>query len=318
MKFSIILPVYKAAGFVERSIRSVQNQTLAPDEIIIIDDCSPDNTLDVVKNLTKDDARVRIFQTPQNGGPSLARNIGLEQATGDWVAILDADDAYAPNRLETLVSLIESDPSLDVVADDLAYYDAIAAKITGRALGPAHIPSAEITLEDYLAHTVADGKTLDWGLFKPVFRRNFLNQHQLRYPTNRRHGEDYVFMLRLLSAGARFRVSPEATYLYTQREGAISRRKSDITRTSIAYDSLIAVTQQAGRSSPIVGNPKLESLIARRVEGLTKLDDAHFFSVAIRRGDLIGLIRRAVKRPAFIILVARQIGMAVKRRLVRR
>jgi len=314
---TIIIPVYKAVAFAERAIRSAQEQTLSPREILIVDDCSPDDTHAVVTALTASDSRVRVLRTPHNGGPSLARNIGIEHATGNWIAVLDADDAYAPTRLAILAKLVQSDPTLDIVADDLAYYDAGAGIVTGSALGASNVPHSHVSLADYLAHTTADGQTLDWGLLKPIFRLSYLKDTGLRYPTAQRHGEDYSFMVSLLSNGARLQISPEPLYLYTQREGAVSQRRSDLTRTSIAYNALAANARSMMLVPQIAASPHLRALLARRIEGLSRLDDAHFFSTAIRRGDVIGLIRRTKSRPAFLKLVQKQIMTAIKRRLHR-
>ena len=91
----------------------------------MIDDCSTDNTVEVVKALARDIPSLRLLSTRANGGPSAARNVGLRAAKGDWIALLDADDAWKPGRLERL-SEVASATSADFVADNLVMWDAVA------------------------------------------------------------------------------------------------------------------------------------------------------------------------------------------------
>ncbi|ONI42804.1 hypothetical protein AN639_02280 [Candidatus Epulonipiscium fishelsonii] len=90
-KVSIIVPIYNVSKYLERSIISIQNQTLKDIEIILINDGSTDNSLDICKRYTKYDDRIRLIDKP-NGGVSSARNIGLEIATGDYIGFVDPDD----------------------------------------------------------------------------------------------------------------------------------------------------------------------------------------------------------------------------------
>lgn len=314
LTFSVIIPVYNAENFLERAVRSVQNQTVPPQEILVIDDCSTDGTYSKVADLAQKDPRIRLLKTSRNGGPSAARNLGFENATGDWVAVLDADDAFAQNRLEQFAKTIDHSPA-DILADDLLYYDAGASCVTGPARATQDFNAKPITLEDFLSHNVVNGKSMDWGLLKPVFRREFLVETGLRYRTDMRHGEDFSFIISLLLKGAHFILIEEPLYLYTQRSGAISKKLSDLTRTSIAYGTLansaLALTHQEG----IAGQPELVSLLEKRASGLMRLDDAHFFSVAVRRRDLKGLIARSMKRPAFMKQALDSIVMAISRRV---
>ncbi|GBQ87353.1 glycosyltransferase [Gluconacetobacter johannae DSM 13595] len=312
---TVIMPVFNAAPFVERAISSVLVQSLPAAEILVVDDCSSDATRDIVAALARRHPSVRLLCMAANGGPAAARNMGIAQATGDWIAILDADDAYAPDRLAALAGLVACDPAADIVADDLLDYDAAAARTTGRAIGPGAIPPGPVAVETYLAHNLADGRGPDWGLLKPMIRRAFLLSSGIRYPTAQRHGEDFTFMVTLLLHGARFRILDTAHYLYTQREGAVSRKASDMTRTTIAYGALARAAIDLTAHPAIRSAPGLAALLLRRAEGLSRLDDAHFFSQAIRRGAVGALAARALRRPSFVPRIGRQVGRALHRRI---
>lgn len=97
---SIIMPAYKAAGVISQSIQSVLDQTYQNWELIITDDCSPDHTVEVVRGWCKRDERITLIEAPVNGGPATARNLSLRQARGRWIAFLDSDDLWLPQKLE--------------------------------------------------------------------------------------------------------------------------------------------------------------------------------------------------------------------------
>src|SRR5271167_4277928 len=124
MDFSVIMPAYNVSGIIERAIRSAAAQTLPPLEILVIDDCSTDDTVEVVKALAQDIPSLRLLSSPANGGPAAARNVGLRAAQGDWIALLDSDDAWRPGRLERL-SEVAGATSADFVADNLVMWDAV-------------------------------------------------------------------------------------------------------------------------------------------------------------------------------------------------
>src|ERR1700721_4618512 len=94
MKISVVIPAYNAAAFLPRSIASVRAQTLQPVEVIVVDDGSTDDTKAVAAGLGG-----RVI-TRTNSGPSAAKNTGIRMASGDWIALLDADDRWSPEKLE--------------------------------------------------------------------------------------------------------------------------------------------------------------------------------------------------------------------------
>lgn len=97
---SIITPVFNGAGVIWQAIESVQSQTFKDWEMIIVDDCSTDDTSAVVKQYAVSDSRIHLFSQVENGGPARARNSALRAATGRYIAFLDSDDLWLPRKLE--------------------------------------------------------------------------------------------------------------------------------------------------------------------------------------------------------------------------
>ncbi len=104
---SIITPAFNAANFICETIESVQGQTCKDWEMIIVDDCSTDGTAVLVKGYSEKDSRIRIICARQNGGVANARNIGLEAAKGDYIAFIDSDDLWKPEKLEKQMAFMQ-------------------------------------------------------------------------------------------------------------------------------------------------------------------------------------------------------------------
>ncbi len=105
---TIITPTYNRASFLKRAISSVLNQTFTNFEMIIVDDCSKDNTEQVVKSI--DDNRIKYIKLESNRGPAGARNIGIDAAKGLYISLLDSDDEYLPNKLELQINKVRELP----------------------------------------------------------------------------------------------------------------------------------------------------------------------------------------------------------------
>lgn len=103
---SIIMPSYNCAKFIEESIRSVQAQTYKNWEIIFVDDCSKDDTLNVVSVIKEHDSRIRLFQNDVNSGAAVSRNNALKEVRGRWIAFLDSDDLWEPTKLEKQIDFM--------------------------------------------------------------------------------------------------------------------------------------------------------------------------------------------------------------------
>ncbi|MBT2728959.1 glycosyltransferase family 2 protein [Bacillus sp. ISL-75] len=104
---SIITPTYNASKFITETIHSVKEQTFTNWEMIIVDDCSLDNTVDIVKQEMVHDSRIKLFELKENSGPANARNRAIAAAKGNYLAFLDSDDLWLPQKLERQVVFME-------------------------------------------------------------------------------------------------------------------------------------------------------------------------------------------------------------------
>jgi len=107
---SVVIPVYNRASTIGRAIASAQRQTCPPLEILVVDDCSTDDTRDVVAALAAQDQRIKLLCEPRNGGGSVARNTGLRAANASIVAFLDSDDEWLDRHLERRITTLRGEP----------------------------------------------------------------------------------------------------------------------------------------------------------------------------------------------------------------
>lgn len=116
-----IIPAFRAEATIGTALRSVLEQTVPPDEVIVVDDGSPDGTADTARRFAATHPRggtVRVLRQ-ENAGASAARNAGLEAAGGEWIAFLDADDVWLPRRIESQFAVLDRSPGLRWVAGAL-------------------------------------------------------------------------------------------------------------------------------------------------------------------------------------------------------
>jgi succinoglycan biosynthesis protein ExoO len=223
MDFSVIIPAYNVSDIVGRAIRSAAAQTFRPLEILVIDDCSTDNTVEVVRALAKEIPSLRLLSTPANSGPSAARNVGLREAKADWIALLDSDDAWEAGRLKRL-SEVAAATSADFVADNLVLWDPVAQA----QFKPAHFPLPEaqkqVTLLDLFgADDNFDFSKATFSIMKPICRLKFLADHNMEYKETLKVGEDFVFYAESLFNGAKIILIKEAYYIYSMPSGPSGR-----------------------------------------------------------------------------------------------
>ncbi|WP_340118934.1 glycosyltransferase family 2 protein [Pelagibius sp. 7325] len=241
-RVSVVLPAYNVAGSLPAAVTSALNQSLASVEVVIADDGSSDGTAEVAADLARGDPRVRVLRAHRNAGAAAARNRAMKAARGDWVALLDADDRFAPDRLERLTMLGEARDA-DVIVDNLRLVDA-AGEVWHNALREDDpLFGSELTAAAFVCRNLFLTGGFKLGYLKPLFRRRFLEAHDLRQNEALRIAEDFHFLLDCLLAGARVVADPEAGYDYRQAPGSLSRELSlaDLRTLSAANRALLSL-----------------------------------------------------------------------------
>lgn len=127
---SIILPLYNAENLIVETIESVRKQVYQNWELLVVDDCSTDSGSDFVESIVKTDSRIKLFRTPENfGGPAGPRNIGLEHARGEYIAFLDADDLWEPNKLQLQCRLFNSNSRVKLICSRALLIDGVGKPV---------------------------------------------------------------------------------------------------------------------------------------------------------------------------------------------
>lgn len=181
---SIIMPLYNYGRFLNAAVDSVLSQTYANWELIIVDDCSTDDSFAIAQDLAKKDNRIIAYRLDRNGGTSAARNKGLDMAKGEFVAFLDSDDEYDPNYLESQLDLLIKN-NADIA---VASYRRKAPQSTTDFIVPDVIDFKSILKGNPMAPL---GTLYRFSKFK-----------DLRFRLDMRKCEDYVFFLNLFQLGA--------------------------------------------------------------------------------------------------------------------
>lgn len=232
-RVSVIIPLYNSAGTLRRAVMSVVSQTLSDLELLIVDDGSRDNSLAVARSLANEDDRIRVIALPRNGGKSHAMNVATAAAGGRWIAVLDADDWYAPERLAALVHAGENH-DVPLVADNQLFYDAAADSFVRTAF-PAPAGDRKLTRTEFIAGS-NPYKDFNYGMLKPVVSLQFIRDTALRYRENTSLAEDFLYLVEFFAAGGTGYLVSQPLYNWTQPFGSRSRQWTTTGMGSWRYD----------------------------------------------------------------------------------
>ncbi len=217
MRVSVIIPVYNVSAYIERCVRSVMDQTYRDVECVIVDDCSPDDSITKCERLIKaydGPISFSIVRHEKNKGVSAARNTGLKAATGDYVAYMDSDDAITDDCIEKLVRPIEREGSIEMVIGN--FVRDVEGRRTCRQQQERELGSRDAIRDFFFCQR---------GFFvtpcNRLVRRDFLIQNEL-YFTEGLLWEDNLWTFYLLKHLTHIYIIPDATYVYYRRPCSIT------------------------------------------------------------------------------------------------
>lgn len=206
---SVIIPCFNAESFIEQSIKSVINQTYQNWELLVIDDCSEDKSWQIINSFCKADKRIRSFRTTRpSGSPSHPRNIGISESQGEFIAFLDADDLWLPNKLEEQVYFLLEKKALFVYSN----YEKISE--SGARLGRVIKVSTEATYHSMLKTSVIPCLTV--LISKQLVKRRLFKEIGK---------EDYLLWLEILRSGVKAFNTNKVHALYRERFNSRSGNK---------------------------------------------------------------------------------------------
>lgn len=207
---SVITPVYNAHLFLRKSAQSVINQSYSNWELLIIDDCSTDNSVSIIQELVQQDNRIKYFRTDRpSGSPILPRNIGIENAKGRFIAFLDSDDVWLPNKLETQLKMFEQYEDMAICFSNYEKMTEEGERNNRVVQAPAVTAYKQLLLSNVIGCLTAIYDTQKVG---KVFFQN--HSH-----------EDYILWLEILKKGYIARNTNTVEALYRVRENSVSSNK---------------------------------------------------------------------------------------------
>jgi glycosyltransferase involved in cell wall biosynthesis len=147
---SVIIPCYRASKTIRRALESISNQTVLPEETILVDDFSEDGTYEFLRELAEhfDHLNVRVYRLLKNRGPGIARNIAWEHATQPWIAFLDADDSWHHKKIEIQYSWINSKQDVTLCAHKTKLFDQALINTVGGSHEPRLVSLWEMLISN--------------------------------------------------------------------------------------------------------------------------------------------------------------------------
>lgn len=207
---SVIMPVHNAETFLNQSIQSVIVQTYHNWELLVVDDCSNDNSAIVIQKFVQQDNRIKYLKTNRpSGSPILPRDIGIENAKGRYIAFLDSDDAWLPNKLETQLKMFEQYEDMAICFSNYEKMTEGGKRNNRVVQAPAITTYKQLLLGNVIGCLTAVYDTQKVG---KVFFQN--HSH-----------EDYILWLEILKKGYVARNTNTIEALYRVRENSVSSNK---------------------------------------------------------------------------------------------
>lgn len=312
---TVVIPAYNSATTLARAVQSVLKQDSVELELLVVDDASTDGTRQIAMQFVSD-ARVRLIALSQNRGKAHAMNTAIGSANGRWIAVLDADDWYAPDRLSTLLAAGERFDA-QFVADNQFIYDEGVDKVLRTALRETD----GIHKLDKAAFI--DGcdpyAEFDLGMLKPMIRAEFVRQTGLAYRENARLSEDFFYLLETFAAKGEGCLVARPMYYWRQAFGTLSRNWTGTGAGAWRYDF---VSGEQGCAELLIAmqgkdESELVRLLEKRMRAFRKLNRMQEMNrLRANGGSLMQIATNVMRHPSVWPLIIQRGVRHVSRRAV--
>jgi succinoglycan biosynthesis protein ExoO len=296
---SVIIPTYNVEKYIKQCIDSVLVQTYPHFEIILVDDCSTDNTVNIIKSYK--DSRIRLLINDVNKGPSYSRNRAIEASKGEWIAFLDSDDWWDINRLQKLISCA-NETSAEFIADDIYLIldgkeRGFTTELKSKGIFSTHKPIKLTSV--FLVEN-------DLGM-QPMIKKQLIKNGNIKFDEDLKYGEDFKFYVECLEKSHLSVLFPVPYYYYRVRNGSLTTNRNEL------------ITQAINMTETLIDNYKYNSklLIAlyNRKKRLVDLLLYYEFISKIRKSNYLGCIRDVFEKPRIINIFLRRLPRILKHRI---
>ena len=224
IKVSIIIPVYNVGEFLEQCINSIRSQNYSNWEMICINDCSTDNSLEILNSYAQKDERIRVITLPYNQGQGAARNLGLELAEGEYILFVDPDDWIAEGMFERLSSLLIEYEKPEILQFDFIHYNNFTKKTRKNNLAEKFKHRFNYDLNKYHEYSIDNCKRNFFTKILPacwnkIYLASFLKENNIKFTTDR-FGEDCAFTFIALIKAKKIKYINEYFYYYRYKDTA--------------------------------------------------------------------------------------------------
>jgi succinoglycan biosynthesis protein ExoO len=304
VRATIVIPTFDADATLERAVRSALDQSLRDIEIIIVDDASRDSSWRLIESLLREDSRIRAVRNKRNLGKPVGMNRAIALARGEWLAVLDADDWFDPDRLANLIAAGERH-GVDMVADNQVFHDGPANKAVGTAWPPGEC-MWELIFDDFLTGSDAY-ETFNLGMLKPVMRMDFIRRTALGYEETARHGQDFFHLLQFFLYGGRAVISDTPSYYYTQPFGAVSRQWSHAGRRRYDFMTAYTINRRYLADAADILTPSQTVRLKSRNARLKSLEHYYRAKERVAEGKIPAAIAQIIRHPEILSYLLRRL-----------
>lgn len=208
---SVVMPVYNVEKFLREAIDSILNQTYKNIELIIIDDCSTDNSRDIIKSYS--DSRIRAYFNEENLQQPRTRNKALKLANGKYIAVMDSDDISLPNRIEEEVKFMESNKDIDVCGSYIKTFGGSKSRLVRTPLSDEDFKAVSV-ITSPVAHSTV------------MLRHSSFEKFNIQYDLDYRYSQDFELWSRLIFEGAKFANIPNVLVHYRENPTGVTHGHS--------------------------------------------------------------------------------------------